>query len=335
MAKKKGTKRFLEVLKFYLSSMTSRNCKYLYFNCFEDPKTLIFTNGDYTLLTQEGYNLSIHILKIKNDNVYDEWKEIFNFDTTEPYVVHIKKCLDVINKCIKTGDELKTYIDTENQLLLTTESDIRSAEELATDLTQEAQARYKKDLESGTLTLDDDNETDEDTEIDMSDIVLPLLEYSHAFGTKFSDYRNFITLKEQASYVLDTYEQLQQRPFLNIEPTELEIFRSNIYKYHLDLSRFIDSLGFPIFNDVFKRHHTYLLQDGLDLPSIKEYLRKLTPDWEVKMYSVVDTTDRVRFLTVTSNEDMDIISMRPYAGIIPIKKITTDKDKVDESDSSS
>lgn len=327
----KGLKTLLSIVKFYLSSLTARSCKYLCFNCLEDPDTMVFTNGDQTMLVMEAYELSLHIVKFKQYDLSSELKKIFAFQTSQPYVVHLKKSLTVINACLKTNQSIKTYVDVDDQILLTMESDIRSHEELQKDLEEDAKNRLAKDIKQLREDGDEYDESDfyeygfqsnsDDSELDTSSIVLPLLEYSHAFGTKFDDFRNVKVIKDQSDYIMQCLEDMPNAPHIVLQPNEISKFRSNVYRIDIDLNDFKTSTRELVFPNATRTKYTHLLQDGLDVPSLKEFVNKLPSDWDIHIYLFVDKTRRLCILSTMSNGEVEVVSMRPFVGIFPIETI--------------
>ena len=321
----KKEKRSLEIYKTYLSSLTARSCKYLYFNCANDKNMLVFTNADQTTLMQESYTLSFHLFKMKSYSFKTDFMEELGFNEinlSSPYMIHLSKVLKILNDCLKNNLSIKAYADTNNQLLLTSNDDDREMDELIESYSREGRERLLRDLD-GNLLLEEyglDNDDFEDKEDILNHIQIPQLEYSHAFGTNFDDYRNYQILKREVNYIEDIYQNLNKLPHIKVDIPELIKTRINSFIYELDLDKFIDNDGNFIYDDNYLKKYNILIQDGLDVPSIKEFVSKLPEDFQVTLYVFIDKSKQIKLITVCENDDFEIISMRPLIGLNIINK---------------
>ena len=134
-------KNFLVAVKTYFSSMCARTCPYMYLNLFDDPTIFVISNAynllvdrDRALLSKEAYHITFHILRIKDEYLYEGMKQLFNITFQNPYIIHLGKALSIINKCIKEKENIKALYDIDQKLLLTHDSDTRDVETLITYL---------------------------------------------------------------------------------------------------------------------------------------------------------------------------------------------------------
>lgn len=308
-AKIKASREFLKELRTYFSSLSARGAKYLFLNIGTIPNSFVITNGDYEMLT--GYVpilLSIHLVEFKDSEFYKTFLEFFNFNSSKPYILRIAQVM-------------KAFKD-------------NGAHEL--DVVYDQMGNMKIIVNSRVLTGDDPSTESSDSDEDSTQEIVDLEENPFHDNSKFETITfksvdicgqivdNYHALAVLEDVVIDMYrkkEYLIEDKYPHYElpvPTDIETFNSNYYRMKLDHTAFRDENGNSVLSGEYRDTFT-ILMDGLDVPSIKEFIKK-RDNKELNLLLWCNKGGSIQHMATYNDSTISVKSSRPFSEIFPISK---------------
>lgn len=325
--RKNKRSQFETDLKRYLSSLSARGDKFLYCNIPAFPGLLVITNADFSLITKyEPVTLSMHLIYTKENatyNFYNDFIEFFHIkNTTSPYIFRSESIMRALRN--NRIEETQAVTDTEGNIKIMIGDEIVSQE--LTEFTDEE----RDDFLEETVVDREENPFEEDEKADeaLKDKVLFTTDIA---GKIIDDNLILMKLENIVSLILD-----RKTIFETTENTDSKILAykqyafnempegplvSNWFKtYPIKASDFVMKDGQPAFKDTFIDCH-FLYIDGLDGPSIKEFISK-TPNAEnfAKLFVWTDNGLTLKSIVRYEDENMVITSCRPFVELVPLRK---------------
>lgn len=286
----------------YLSSLSARQCRYLYVNVPGLEDKLILSNASPdTLMTYSALPMvSVHCLSFKDDFLVN-FKSLFNLtDVSECYLIRT----EYITKAFKDHPLESALIQIESGgdlHILAGGKKINIVFHDEEDMEEEDETQDDKSLNELERLLVDDGW---DTEVKRA-----VFSSGEIAGVPLRDPH---VLNELYTLVMQMESDLSDIQSGSIQYKEygLELF-SGLDKYH---SNWYVTDRIPVKEDITQR---LVLKDGIDVPSVKEYLtkkesKKDTPG-EYRFYVYTNKTGKtVKCLSRHEDPDITIISTRPY-----------------------
>ncbi len=297
----KASKEFVKELKIYFSSLSARGAKYLFLNVAGIPRSFVITNGDYELLT--GYVpvlLGIHLVTFKESNFYESFLDFLNFKIDKPYIIRISQ----LTKAFKDNGahELDVIYDQYQNMQVIVNSRILTGDDKdVEDVIDDSQTEEVVDLEENPFV---DNSKFETITFKSADICGQLVDNYHALGVledvviDMNDKKAFLEQENVPHYET------------SITPDE-EIVHSNYYRISIELDKLSISSAHT---DVYT-----ILIDGLDVPSLKEFVRKREQQ-NVTMLIWRPTSGSIQHMATYDDSQISVKSTRPFLAIFPLTK---------------
>ena len=306
-AKLKASKEFLKELKTYFSSLSARGAKYLFLNIGTIPKSFVITNGDYEILT--GYvpiMLSIHLVEFKDSEFYTIFLEFFNFVSNKPYILRISQVMKAFKE--NGAHELNVVYDQMGNMKIIVDSRI------LIDDTPSENEDEDEEVEQEIVDLEDnpfqDNTKFETITFKSIDICGQIVDNYHALAVL-------------EDVVIDMYrkkEYLIQDKIPHYElsiPTDITTFHSNYYRMKLDHTAFKDENGNCVLIDKYRDTYT-IIMDGLDVPSIKEFIKK-RDNKELNLLLWCNEGGSIQHMAIYNDTTISVKTARPFSEIFPIQ----------------
>lgn len=299
---------FLKTLKLYFSSLTARGAKYLYLNVADDPNTMVVSNGDYELLTAYvPVTLSIHVITFKNTEFFEEFLQFMNIPKGCPYIVRIPVVLAALKNNSK--EEVHALKAEDGKLHLALRDQI-----------------VEDDLDD----YDDELEDDEDDEspasefdifADKSKYVVKTFDDAKVCGKPIDNFHARVILEETVAKMLEYRNTFGKtdcpcacKP---VDRESITYFTSNYFRMEIPLSEFVTENGERYYPEDMYDFHVILI-DGLDVPSIKEFMKR--KDGELTLLLWSKSGGAIQHMATYEDEDVSICSMRPFLEVIPLKR---------------
>lgn len=279
---------FEKDIKLYLSSLSARGSKYMYFNVGEKEDTIVLSNGNYELITAYiPVSLTFHVVTFKN-GFYKKLIDILNIPKDTPYILRVDLFLKAIRSF--TIEELRCEYDSFLNMRLYS-GDTLLEEKIDNDSSSEDTSFEEKE---------EMDEEDKITTFSKEDIC----------GMVINDLPVLIKLEEDIAYInsIDTSE-LDKMFFYTKERIKdpIEYFYLNWYR--------------PCVVQLPDREEfSHLLIDGIDTVSIKEFIKKYHPNAIIDMHIWSKYGSSVKYMATYEDDDVLVKTVRPYREIIPLKK---------------
>lgn len=307
---------FITFTKLFLSSLSARACRYMYLNIPDFENQIILSNyppdmiaeykpqlcSIYIISPPEWYLNDLRVfLDIKNhDDVTLVFKTFFitkvlsNFD-----INNIKFQYNFNNGLITCTNKLNN----ENVIIKST----RNVEQnIAEEDDSEDEDKFTEDdkIDTNIFTLNI---------LDRDDIAGSILNIPYVIEC-LSDMLSDMTSKLEMVLSDDTISNVVEHR----ETPEIEYVHANWYKNN------IRTIPIERLNN---RERFMLLIDGLDNPSIKEFIKKMFvknnkyfKEVLFKQFTFLIDEGILQSMSFTILDDMEIITMRPYSRLILINK---------------
>lgn len=327
--------KFQKQCRAYFSSLSARGCKYLYLNLPNYEDCLILSNADpdmlitYTSLPM----VSVHIIRPK-DGFLTTFKQLFSLDQIESQCYIIRT--EFITQVFKDNriESVFAQIDpmTKNLFVLSggkeitiqfNDEDLVGADE--EDFTVE---------ESTNSTLSELEAILVDDGWDSGLIKRSMLSLSNVAGAPLSDPFIIDELCTIISGMITENSKLEKQELKSLISQQDFFKDKNKYSSNWYLSEVFNGAHFKPDNQVVYRQQRLLLVDGLDMPSIKEFLcKQVVKNQFVGMFNLYiynATGDTVRCLACYDAPDVAIISTRPYMETVLVQEKTNPREKSEE-----
>ncbi|WP_295645195.1 hypothetical protein [uncultured Holdemanella sp.] len=324
---RKNKKSQFEIeLKRYLSSLSARGDKFIYCNIPAFPGLIIITNADFSLITKyEPVTLSMHLIYTKENttyNFYDDFMEFFHIkDSPLPYIFRSESIMRALRN--NRIEETQAVIDTEGNIKIMIGDEIVSQE--LVEFSNEESDEFSEE----TVVDKEENPFEEDEKADeaLKDKIIFTTDIA---GKVIDDNLILIKLENIVSSILDRKDLFEgtdvsskilaykQYAFNEMPDGPLV---SNWFKtYPIKAEDFITKDGQPAFKEKFIDCH-FLYIDGLDGPSIKEFISK-TPNSEnfAKLFVWTDNGLTLKSIVRYEDENVVITSCRPFVELVPLRK---------------
>ena len=324
---RKNKKSQFEIeLKRYLSSLSARGDKFIYCNIPAFPGLIIITNADFSLITKyEPVTLSMHLIYTKENttyNFYDDFMEFFHIkDSPLPYIFRSESIMRALRN--NRIEETQAVIDTEGNIKIMIGDEIVSQE--LVEFSNEESDEFSEE----TVVDKEENPFEEDEKADeaLKDKIIFTTDIA---GKVIDDNLILIKLENIVSSILDRKDLFEgtdvsskilaykQYAFNEMPDGPLV---SNWFKtYPIKAEDFITKDGQPAFKEKFIDCH-FLYIDGLDGPSIKEFISK-TPNSENFAKLFVWTVNGLTLKSIVRYEDENVVitSCRPFVELVPLRK---------------
>ena len=324
---RKNKKSQFEIeLKRYLSSLSARGDKFIYCNIPAFPELIIVTNADFSLITKyEPVTLSMHLVSIKKDATYNFYKDFVEFfhikNSSSPYIFRSESIMRALRN--NRIEEMQSVVDTEGNIKIMIGDEVVSQE--LTEFTDENSSEFSEEvvIDKEENPFEENEKTDEalkDKVIFTTDIT----------GKIINDSLILMKLENIVSSILDRKNLFEET---EIDPKVLAYKQyafnempegpliSNWFKtYPIKAEDFVTKDGQPAFKEKFIDCH-FLYIDGLDGPSIKEFINK-TPNAEnfAKLFVWTDNGLTLKSIIRYEDENVVITSCRPFVELVPLRK---------------
>ena len=177
---------FEKEIKLYLSSLSARGSKYMYFNVGEKENTIVLSNGNYDLLVAYvPVTLTFHLVTFKND-FYTRLLNILNIPKDTPYIVRVDLLLKAIRQ--STIEEIHCEYDSYSNMR----------------------------VYSGTILLEEkiENESfndnsNEDSEESIEEDTITTFDKADICGMVIHDLPVLVKLQEDISYINPVFNSIQ------------------------------------------------------------------------------------------------------------------------------
>jgi len=279
---------FEKEIKLYLSSLSARGSKYMYFNVGERENTLVLSNGNYELLVAYiPVTLTFHLVTFKND-FYTKLLNVLNIPKNTPYILRVDLFLKAIRQF--TIEELRCEYDSFLNMRIYS-GDILLEEKLNEDSS-------------------DENTSSEDIEEGYEEEKITTFAKEDICGMVIDDLPVLTKLKEDIDYInsIDTNE------LSNMSFYTKERIKDPIDYFYLNWFRPC-TIQLPGKEDIY-----HLLIDGVDTVSLKEFIRKNYPDTVIDMHIWSKYGSSVKYMATYEDENILVKTVRPYREIVPLKK---------------
>lgn len=314
-------------LKRYLSSLSARGDKFIYCNIPAFPGLLVITNADFSLITKyEPVALSMHLIYTKEDAAYDfytDFLEFFNIkNSSSPYIFRCESIMRALRN--NHIEEMQVITDIEGNIKIMIGDQIIKQE--LVEFTDEDQDEFS---EESTLTDKEENPFEEDEKSDESlkdrivftaDIAGKVIDDSLIL-MKFENIVSSILEKKDLFETKDTNSKIiAYKQYAFNEMPEGPLISNWFKTYPIRSNDFITKEGQLAFKEQFVNCH-FLYIDGLDGPSIKEFINK-TPNSEnyAKLFVWTDNGLTLKSIIQYEDENVVITSCRPFIELVPIRK---------------
>lgn len=324
---RKNKKSQFEIeLKRYLSSLSARGNKFVYCNIPAFPGLLVITNADFSLITKyEPVTLSMHLIHTKEDASYDFYNDFVEFfhikNTSSPYIFRSESIMRALRN--NRIEETRAITDTEGNIKIMIGDEIINQE--LTEFTDED----KDDFPEETIIDKEENPFDEDEKSDeaLKDKIIFTTDIA---GKIIDDNLILMKLENIVSLTLDRknifedidiYSKiLAYKQYSFNEMPEGPLISNWFKTYPIKADDFITKDGQPAFKEKFIDCH-FLYIDGLDGPSIKEFINK-TPNSEnfAKLFVWTDNGLTLKSIIRYEDENVVITSCRPFVELVPLRK---------------
>ena len=324
---RKNKKSQFEIeLKRYLSSLSARGNKFVYCNIPAFPGLLVITNADFSLITKyEPVTLSMHLIHTKEDASYDFYNDFVEFfhikNTSSPYIFRSESIMCALRN--NHIEETRAITDTEGNIKIMIGDEIINQE--LTEFTDED----KDDFPEETIIDKEENPFDEDEKSDeaLKDKIIFTTDIA---GKIIDDNLILMKLENIVSLTLDRknifedidiYSKiLAYKQYSFNEMPEGPLISNWFKTYPIKADDFITKDGQPAFKEKFIDCH-FLYIDGLDGPSIKEFINK-TPNSEnfAKLFVWTDNGLTLKSIIRYEDENVVITSCRPFVELVPLRK---------------
>lgn len=309
-AKIKASKEFLKELRLYFSSLSARGAKYLFLNIGTIPNSFVITNGDYEMLT--GYVpvlLSIHLIEFKDDEFYKTFLEFFNFTSDKPYILRISQVMKAFKD--NGAHELDVVYDQMGNMKIIINSRVLTGD----DIPEGSMSSSEEDPNQEPVDIEEnpfhDNSKFETITFKNADICGQVVDNYHALAVLEDTVLDMYRKKE---YLIE-----DKTPYYELSiPTEIEVFTSNYYRIKLDLAAFKDREGNCVLIDEYRELNA-ILMDGLDVPSIKEFIKK-RDEKELNLLLWCNKGGSIQHMAIYNDSKISVKSSRPFSEIFPISK---------------
>lgn len=303
---------FTKLTKLIFSSISARSSRYAYFNLPEFEESIVLSNCAPDLIAEYRPEFcSIHIVS-PGDEYMEKIKKMLHInDSTDPIVVKsffITKVvsnysLDSVEFIYNYDNGFITCRDLKNNKLIEVKNGKKKEEEETDD----------EEKDDSEVEVEEDTAYKMDTEIyklrplDIEVVAGSILNIPHVVNC-LANMLDLITIK--LNYVLDDQMKVHTEMLAYTEAPEIEYTHGNWYR------RFVN-IGKLNGKNVFM-----LLVDGLDNPSIKEFVKKLYgkkalfSNSSFEQYVFFKDDHTLQSVALTICDKMEIISMRPYAKAI-------------------
>ena len=279
---------FEKEIKLYLSSLSARGSKYMYFNVGEPDNTIVLSNGNYDLLVAYvPVTLTFHLVTFKND-FYTRLLNVLRIPEKVPYILRVDLFLKAIRQF--TIEELHCEYDSLMNMRL-----------------------YSGDTlleEKITEETSDGTSSDEDEEDDFEEEKLITFDKADICGMVINDLPVLVKLQEDIAYInsLDIKELMNMSFYTKeIIKDPIEYFYSNWYRPCI--------IQLPDTEEF-----CHLLIDGIDTVSLKEFIRKNYPEATIDMHIWSKHGSSVKYMATYEDENILVKTVRPYRDIVPLKK---------------
>lgn len=324
---RKNKKSQFEIeLKRYLSSLSARGNKFVYCNIPAFPGLLVITNADFSLITKyEPVTLSMHLIHTKEDASYDFYNDFVEFfhikNTSSSYIFRSESIMRALRN--NRIEETRAITDTEGNIKIMIGDEIINQE--LTEFTDED----KDDFPEETIIDKEENPFDEDEKSDeaLKDKIIFTTDIA---GKIIDDNLILMKLENIVSLTLDRknifedidiYSKiLAYKQYSFNEMPEGPLISNWFKTYPIKADDFITKDGQPAFKEKFIDCH-FLYIDGLDGPSIKEFINK-TPNSEnfAKLFVWTDNGLTLKSIIRYEDENVVITSCRPFVELVPLRK---------------
>ena len=321
MSTKMKSADFIASLRLYFSSLTARGAKYLYINIGDLKNTFIISNGDYSLLTSYcPVMLSIHVLEFKNTDFYDKFIDFLQLPTDKPYLIRTSQFLKALKS--KKIEELCVVYDNTNKMKIV---DKNSGIVFDDDDTYSSELNDTHDEDDEYFGYNFSSGFDEENPFKDSDIwVEETFETANICGQIVDNQFAIGILEDIVLDMKNNMTNLKEKdiPLVTIPITNpVDYFTGNYFRLNLNFADFQYKDGTHFYTDEMLDLFLVLV-DGLDLPSVKEFLKK-KKDSEVLLYDWGKDGGTVQHMAKYEDDEILVYSMRPFMEFIPIKtKIT-------------
>ena len=307
---KKEIKFFLKYLKLYLSSFSRRNAKYLYLNLIPDkPKTVVFSNGDYELLTTyTPNNLFFHIAEFKDSTFSNMFFSFLSLDSDKPYIVNIQGLLKLTK--IKNLENFSIIYDDHKNMKLLINNTLTTLE-LNSTINPTDESSEEESSDEDTIT----RETADLSELMFVDDA-PVLKFVTFLKEDIigQEVNNFYALAIIDKLLSDFFESINNDDItttINLIDRQLDTFYSHFIKISLT-----DVLNL-------NKNLSAIIIDGVDIPSAKECIKKIKDEpVSVNMLLKVSQNEIVTHMVKYEDENVVMYCYRPYTYVTIIKTKT-------------
>lgn len=325
---------FQKQCKLYFSSLSARGNKFIYVNLPDVTNGIVVTNGDYEMLVSYcPQTFSVHLIEPKND-FYNQLITYLNIDMKYPYIFRT----DVLMKAFKDI----ALEDTVCQRDMEGNISIRAGE---TVIVPDKQNEFSED--------DDDNDEDPDNDKPDTDRPETLLDLmgrakdddvlkamvpvtftaSEICGTPVrNEFALYLLLDEvlklrqysKEYFNRDDRSDTEGYVVINIDPlNKLEYRYSNKFRTVLvNFGQLRNKHGSMLFNPDTYLSIPLLLGDGLDNPSIKEFINSKnykTIDKNLDIYVWTDNACTLKSVSIYEDNISYIRSTRPFFETVVLK----------------
>ena len=306
--------------------MSARGNKFVYCNIPAFPGLLVITNADFSLITKyEPVTLSMHLIHTKEDASYDFYNDFVEFfhikNTSSPYIFRSESIMRALRN--NRIEETRAITDTEGNIKIMIGDEIINQE--LTEFTDED----KDDFPEETIIDKEENPFDEDEKSDeaLKDKIIFTTDIA---GKIIDDNLILMKLENIVSLTLDRknifedidiYSKiLAYKQYSFNEMPEGPLISNWFKTYPIKADDFITKDGQPAFKEKFIDCH-FLYIDGLDGPSIKEFINK-TPNSEnfAKLFVWTDNGLTLKSIIRYEDENVVITSCRPFVELVPLRK---------------
>lgn len=309
---KQLSKEFVDTLKSYFSSLSARGAKYLFLNVANLKNTFVISNGDYEMLTAYiPVMLSFHVIQFKDTNFFTKFLEFLNLRTDKPYVIRMSQILKAI-KHNKFDDLTVIYDDYNKMRLALTDSVI---------VVDENTAYTDEDLDD---EIGGDDEDEDNPFVDNSKYETITFQSVDVCGQPIDNLYALTILEDTVLEMVKKEEQIHEQALHHSYiPVSVEVnyFHGNCFRLKVELQQLLFPNDTPEHVRVLDNLYAVLF-DGLDVPSIKEFIKKRKTTTDLQLLLWCNNGKTIQHMAMYDDENISILSMRPFHQVV-IPKTST------------
>ena len=307
---------FLPLTKLLLSSLSARACRYMYLNIPNYEDCIVLSNCSQDLISEYKPEFcSIYLISIPEEYLKELKVFLSVGDKDDEILVFKSFFITNILSHYKLG-EVKFVYDNKTGFIQCKNT---SNDEL---IAVKAGKKEKEEDEDDEDKEDEDNDSKMDTDIyklgplDLETVAGLIMNIPYVVECLHEMLDSIVTTIENI-----TDDNIPSEELTYIEEPKIDYTHANWYK------RFIEK-GFNTqkIEEVNGKSRFMLLVDGLDNPSIKEFVRKLFGKKPLfknvifKQFVYPEGDGILKSIALTEVDDIEIITSRPYSKTILINK---------------